>query len=218
MKAAYQLADTEYIVTLTDSGQWMHSPGTDFLFAYIEDDWSTDLKTQVTAAFVKALSMSSAIKQAVLATSGQAVENGLYLLDQASMTKAMNSIPGMGETAVKEQEESGSGTAVSINKQFFTAILAGLTGNVEPILDYLTQGMADVQAQTSKSTVTDKFGTVIGLVSVMPVLNVVTTTFKYAYSSAETSHWFVSVMCGSSEHYSYDYSYTAVDYNYAPPS
>lgn len=208
------LTERDYIVTLTDTGQWMHAPGTDFLFAYIADDWSPALKGAVSQAFTKALSMSSVIKKAVLETSGQQVENGLYLLDQATMTTAMNSIDGMGETNVDRNSESGNGTAASINAEFFAAVLAGLGGDVAPMMTYLTQEMGNVQAQTSQSQVTSSFGTVIGLISVMPVLDVVTTTFQYAFSSATTAEWFVKVNCGSVEHYSYDYSYTVVNYNY----
>lgn len=207
-----------YMVTMTDSGQWLHAPGSDFLFAYIEDSWSQTLKDAVSQAFVDALQMSNVIKKAVLDTSGQEVVNGLYLLDQSAMTTAMNSIPGMGETSVDQHEESGDGTAVSINAQFFAAILAGLGGDVAPILGYLNQEMATVQAQTAKSTVTSDFGTVIGLVSVMPVLDVVVTAFQYAYSAAETANWFTSVTCGTEKHYSYDYKFTVVNYNYDPTS
>jgi hypothetical protein len=208
------LTDRDYIVTLTDAGQWMHAPGTDFLFAYIANDWSSELRNAVAMAFTKALTMSSVIKQAVLDTSGQSVVKGLYLLDQAAMTTAMNSIDGMGETAAETNHESGQGTAVSINAEFFAAVLAGLSGDVGPILSYLTQEMGDLQAQTRQSGVADNFGTVIGLISVMPVLNVITTTFQYAFSSSATAEWFVKVNCGSVEHYSYDYNYTVVSYNY----
>lgn len=212
------LTDRDYIVTMTDAGQWMHAPGTDFLFAYLENDWAPDVKTQVTNAFTAALGMSSTIKKAVLDTAGQKVVNGLYLLDQSSMTTAMNSIDGMGETSVDSNHQSGQGTALEINQEFFTSILAGLTGDVAPLMTYLTQEMGNVQAQTKQEGVTDNFGTVIGLISVMPILNVVTTTFQYAFSSTATSEWFVKVNCGSVEYYSYDYSYTVVNYNYVKPS
>lgn len=203
-----------YNVTITDSGKWLNAPGSDFLFAFLQDDWDTVVKAKVTSAFETALGMSSTIKAAVKETSGQDVVNGLYLLNHAAMTKAMNSIDGMGETSTEQKHEQGDGTAVEINKQFFAAVLAGLEGNVTPLLTYLTEEMGDVQAQTKKSTVTDNFGTVIGLVSLMPVLDVPVTTFQYVYSTEATSSWFVKVNCGSTEHYSYDYSYTVVNYNY----
>lgn len=205
-----------YSVVVTDTGSWMHAPGSDFLFAYIDDSWNVQVKAAVTSAFQKALGMSSTIKQAVLKTSGQQIVNGLYLLNQSDMTDAMNSIDGMGETSVDQNSESGSGTAASINQEFFTAVLAGLGGDVEPLLAYLQNEMQNLQAQTQQSTVTENFGTVVGLVSVMPELEVVETTFQYLYSSAATSQWFVEVTCGGSEHYSYDYSYTIVNYNYDP--
>jgi uncharacterized coiled-coil protein SlyX len=203
-----------YEVTLTDSGRWLHAPGSDFVFAYVDNSWSQAVKYAVAEAFETALGMSSTIKQAVKTTSGQDVVKGLYLLDQTAMTAAMNSIDGMGETSVDQQSKSGRGTAVSINKEFFTAVLAGLNGDVDPLMSYLTEKMHDLQAQVQKSTVTENFGTVFGLISVMPELGVVVTSFQYVFSSAETSDWFVKVVSGSVENYSYDYSYTVVNYNY----
>jgi hypothetical protein len=207
-----------YEVTLTESGEWFHAEGSDFLFAYVDNSWPEVLKKQVGDAFKQALEVSSLIKKAVLDTSGQKVENGLYLLDQNGMTAAMNAIPGMGETSVDSNEESGSGTAVSINAQFFTSILAGLSGDVAPILGYLNNEMGGLQAQTQQSEVTSTFGTVIGLVSAIEELEDVVTTFEYAFSSAQTAEWFTSVPCGSEHDYSYDYKYQVVRYNYLPPS
>lgn len=207
-----------YLVTMTDQGKWLHAPSSDFLFAYIENDWPKDVVADVTKAFETALGMSSTIKAAVKNTSGQEVVNGLYLLDQAAMTTAMNSIDGMAETTADQNTQQGSGTAASINGEFFAAVLGGLSGDVAPMLTYLTTEMGDVQAQTKQSTVTENFGTIIGMISVMPVLNVVVTSFQYVYSTSEVSTWFVSVPCGSVEHQSYDYSYTVVNYNYVAPS
>jgi hypothetical protein len=207
-----------YIVTLTDSGKWMHAPGSDFLFAFVDDSWAAPVKDAVASAFESALGMSSIIKTAVKTTSGQDVVNGLYLLDQVAMTKAMNSIDGMGETTVDQKTETGEGTTVTINGQFFQAVLAGLGGDVTPMLTYLQQEMGDIQAQTKQSTVTETFGTVIGLISVMPVLNVVVTSFQYVYSSSQTAAWFVQLNTGSAQHYSYDYSFTVVNYNYVQPT
>ena len=204
-----------YLVTLTETGKWLHAPGSDFLFAYLENNWPESVQNAVTQAYEDALSMSSVIKASVKNTSGQDVVNGLYLLNQPAMTEAMNAIDGMGQTDVNSFNESGSGTAVSINGEFFAAILGGLGGDVAPLLTYLTTEMGDVQAQ---SPVTQAFGTVIGMISVMPVLNVPVTTFQYVYSDSQTGKWFVKVNCGSSEHYSYDYSYTVVAYNYVKPS
>ncbi len=212
-----QLNKGKYSAVLTDDGTWFHANGSDFLFTFIKNDWPDSLKESAREAFEDALTIPSAIKTAVKKTSGDTVVNGLYLLDHQAMTKAMNSIDGMGQTAVNQKSESGSGTAVTINQQFFNAILGGLGGDVSPMLDYLTKEMGDVQAETKRSTVTQNFGTVIGLISVVEVLNVVVTSFQYVFSSQETSSWFVKVNCGSAEHYSYNYSFTNVTYNYANP-
>lgn len=205
-----------YHVIVGDKGSWLHAPGSDFLFAYLDKDWDATTKQNVTKAFESALEMSTTIKAAVKTTSGDDVVNGLYLLNQAAMTKSMNSIDGMGMTSADNQEKQGSGTAVSINLEFFAAILGGLSGDVEPMLSYLTSQMGDVQAETKKSSVTESFGIVVGLISVMPILNTPITSFQYVFSSSKTSKWFVKTICGTAKHYAYDYKYTVVDYNYDP--
>ena len=206
-----------YHVTLTEQGSWLHAPGSDFLFAYLQNDWPQTVIADMRAAFESALVMSSSIKAAVKTTSGQDVVNGLYLLNQAAMTTAMNSIDGMGETGVNTSSQQGSGTAVTINGQFFAAILGGLGGDVAPLLTYLTTEMGDVQAQTKQSSVTESFGTVIGMISLMPVFNVPVVTFQYVFSSSEVSKWYIGLNCASIDYQSYNYSYTVVEYNYVAP-
>jgi hypothetical protein len=205
-----------YMVTVTDDGSWLHAPGSDFVFAFISKEWDSETQKQMTEAFKKALQLTTIIKAAVKKTAGQDVVNGLYLLDQPAMTEAMNSIDGMGMTGADQKHDQGSGTAVSITQEFFGAVLAGLSGDVAPMLQYLTQEMGNLQAQIKESTVTSSFGTVMGLISLMPELNVPVTTFEYVYSSSTTAEWIVQVNCGSVQHYSYDYSYTVVDYSYGP--
>jgi len=168
------------------------------------------------AAFDNALGMYPIIKAKVKETAGQDVVNGLYMADHAQMTAALNNIHGMAETAVIQDHKQGSGTAVSITGEFFGAVLAGLAGDVAPLSDFITQSMAKLQAQTRKSHVTKNFGTVIGLVSLMPELNVPVTTFRYVYSSSKTAQWMTSILCFSTENYSYDYNYEVVDYIYDP--
>jgi hypothetical protein len=172
------MTDLTYRVTSTDAGDWLHPAGSDFLFAYIDSKWSSEEKIAVASAFKTGLTLPNKIKKAVLDTSGQDVVKGLYLLDQLAMTEAMNSIDGMGMTNASQEHESGEGTAVSINAEFFKAILGGLSGDVGPLMNYLTSEMGDLQAQTQKSDVTGCFGTVIGTVSLMPELDVVTTDFS----------------------------------------
>ncbi len=211
-------AQAPFLMTNTQStGSWMHAPGSTFVFAYLYDNWSQQVKQDMAAAFSDALAMSETIKNAVKDTSGQDVVDGLYLLDQEAMTKAMNSIPGMGMTGAKQGGASGRGTATKINGEFFATVLAGLGGDVAPILEYLNDSMAKVQAQTRQSTVKKDFGTVMGMVSLMPILNVPVTTFSYVYSGSETKSFFVSTICGSHEEYSYDYKYTNAVYNYNKP-
>jgi hypothetical protein len=207
-----------YQVRVTDTGSWLHAPSSDFLFAYLDNSLDPPTKASLTTAFQNALKMSSIIKQAVVNTSGQAALNGLYLLNKDEMTVAMNSIDGMGETMASNGGNSGSGVAVEINKEFFTGILGGLGGDVTPMMTYLNDQMSKVQAQTKQSTVTEDFGVIIGLISLMPVLNVPVTTFKYVFSSSEVSSWFVNLICTDVEGHSYSYTYTDVDYNYVAPT
>ncbi|WP_452221304.1 hypothetical protein [Lacinutrix salivirga] len=213
-----QVEPLSYKVLVTEKGSWLHPAGSNFLFAYIDKTWDANTVAAVKKAYEDALLMSSKIKKAVLDTSGQTVVNGLYLLDRTAMTKAMNHVDGMGETSVDEHEKNGSGTAVSITKEFFKVILGGLGGDLEPMLSYLTTQMGEVQAQTRKTHITNAFGITVGLISIMPVLDVPVVTFQYAYSSQETSEWFTKVLCVETDHYDYDYKFTVVNYNYNKPA
>lgn len=205
-----------YQVTVTDDGQWLHAPGSNFAFAYLGKTWDSDTHKVMTTAFQDALRMSSTIKDKVKAIDGgPGIAKGVYLINEAAMTQAMNSIDGMGETTANDKSNSGKQTIVEINKEFFAAILAGLTGDITPMLDFLTKEMGNLQAQVKEETVTDVFGTVIALISLMPELNVPVTTFQYVFSSSTTASWFVSLWpCTTVEKHSYDYKYRIVEYNY----
>lgn len=210
---------TYFVKVMQDESQWLHSAGSDFLFAYLDPKtMSADTIKAVTKAFTDALQMSNKIKAAVLSTSGQTVVDGLYLLDQTAMTKAMNTIDGMGMTSANTKENSGSGSAVSISNEFFSDILTGVGGDVTPMQDYLKASMGKVIAQVATQDITTDFGIVIGLISVMPVLNVPTTTFMYAHTTSETKTWITKILCGSEEKNSYDYTYEVVNYNYVKPT
>ena len=206
-----------YNVFLTSTGQWMHAPSSNFLFAYIDNSWSAADKTAVAQAFKDALQMSTKIKNAVKATSGQDVVNGLYLLDQPAMTKAMNSIDGMGMTSAVKSHQAGSSTAVGITQEFFNSVLGGLGGDVAPMLKYLTTQMGDIQVEVKKNTSSKTFGIVIGLISLMPGLGIPITSFQYVYSSQATSSWFTKILCSSAEKHTYQYEYVVTNYNYNTP-
>jgi hypothetical protein len=212
------MTTTTYLVTQTDDGDWLHPAGSDFLFAFIDKSWPDDVKLSVRGAFTQALQMPNMIKAEVKATSGQEVLNGLYLLNQKAMTEAMNNVEGMAETTVDQQSKSGREVTATINAEFFAAVLAGMSGDIAPLMDYLTKSMGDLQAQVRDSTVTADFGTVIGTVSVEPELGVPTIVFRYVFSDTKTSDWFVSVPCGSAEKHEYNYSFTVVDYLYVKPA
>jgi hypothetical protein len=203
------------MVTVTDAGRWLHAPGTDFLFAYRDQSWDPGVTAAMVQAFQSALPISSRIKTAVHERSGYEVINGLYLLNQLEMILAMNTINGMGVYSVDQKTASGAGTAATITRAFFQAVLADLGGDIAPMLPYLTVQMGAIQAQVKQSMVTEAFGTMIGVVSLMPVLNVPVTTFRYVYSTRETSTWFGTVNCGGVERYSYDYPYTVINFEYS---
>lgn len=207
-----------YLVTTTDDGQWLHAPSSDFVFAYVANDWTTDQKSAVTEAFKQALTMPGQIKKSIEGTGGKPPQNGLYILDQTAMTKAMVAIDGMGEVKADTSTNSGSKTAVDINMEFFTSVLAGLGGDVAPMLDYLNKSMQTFQAELSQNNDVQQFGTVFGLVSLMDVLDVAVTGFTYAYSSSDTKTLVVSANCGSATKIDYSYSYTVVDYVYEAPT
>lgn len=191
----------------------MHAPSTDYTFAYILNNLPDAQKEALATAFQDALAMSSKIKEAVKQTSGQQVVNGVYVEDQEAMTKAMNSIEGMGMTGANQKQQSGNGTPTEMINAFFQSILGGLGGDVTPMNQYLTSQMASQQT-TSKGISSNNFGTVMGLVSLMPVLDIPVTTFIYAYIAGESKTWFEHVHCHDEKRQSYNYTYTAVRYNY----
>jgi hypothetical protein len=207
-----------YHVTTTDDGQWLHAPSSDFVFAYVANDWTADQKTAVTEAFKQALTMPNQIKKSIEGTGGKPPQNGLYILDQTAMTKAMVAIDGMGEVKAETSKNSGTKTAVDINLEFFTSVLAGLGGDVAPMFDYLNKSMQSFQAELSQNDDLQQFGTVFGLVSLMDVLDVAVTGFTYAYSSSDTKSLVVKANCGSVTKIEYSYSYTVVDYVYEAPT
>ena len=216
IRAASCCREPSYLVTLTDSGKWLHAPGPDFLFAYLETGWPADVQAAITDAFEAALGLRATIKDAVAATSGVDVSNGLYVLDHESMTKAFHSIDGMALTTVKGYEESGTGSGISISKEFFADVLEALGGDVTPMLRSLTLGMAGVQARCRECSIRDSFGILVGMVLPMPVLNVPVTTFHYVFSPPAVASWFTGVNCKRGEPEAYDYSYTVAAYNYDP--
>ena len=107
-----------YLVTVTEDGDWLHPAGSDFLFAFIDKSLPDDVKLSMREAYKEALQLPNLIKAQVKATASQDVVNGLYLLDQPAMTKAMNNVSGMAETAVDQQSKSGKDVSVGINAEF----------------------------------------------------------------------------------------------------
>jgi len=205
-----------YLATVSDSGTWINSQGTDFLFAFVEEGWDSTFKTQIGVAFETALNIPNLIKKAVLDTSGQTVVDGLYLQNQPAMTKAMNSIKGMAMTTADTSGNSGTNTAVQINLEFFAQVLAGLEGDISSISSYLTNSMATFQTQLSNTSSTDNFGTIIGLVSGLPELGVITTSFQYVFANGSEQTFVVKSNCHSSQQETYNYNYTNVTYVYDP--
>lgn len=38
---------SEYVMVSADGGTWLHAPGSDFLFAFLLDDWDNQTKSDV---------------------------------------------------------------------------------------------------------------------------------------------------------------------------
>lgn len=206
-----------YMVTSTRSGDWYYAANNNFTFTYVEK--SEPSASDIVEAFKETLSLSGTIKDAAAASSGRPVVDGLYLVDANSMATVMNSIPGMGQTGTKPKTQKGEGTAEKINEEFFTAAMGGLGGGVSPIQYYLDAAMRKIQEQIKKNKLpVDSFGTLIGIVSTVPLLRVIVTTFHYIVCSAETAETITKFICGSPEAYSYDFTYTITSYNYSKSS
>ncbi len=212
------IINTPQRVLTTSSGSWLHAPSSDFIFAYEPANMSASDKKALGKAFSDALPMSSKIKAAVKKTSSQDVVNGLYLLDQKAMTKAMNSIDGMGMTAAAKKHMAGDEKAEGITQDFFNSVLGALGGDVAPMLKYLQTQLGDVQAQKKKETTETTFGIVVGLISLMPGLGIPVTSFQYVFLDKSQSTEFEKILCFSSTSYTYKVDYTVANYNYILPT
>ncbi|MFW0739800.1 hypothetical protein [Flavobacterium sp. T12S277] len=157
---------------VTNDGTWIHTEGNDYIFYYKLDIWSEEQNRIMGNAFLRALQVPNKIKDAVLATSGQQVVDGLYTLDQPAMVKALNSIRGMSQTNVVQRTLIGNGTIQQANEQLFNDILSGVGGSVNPMRDYLNRAMAATQAAAAGNTTAQNLGTTITLLSLVPGLNI----------------------------------------------
>jgi hypothetical protein len=209
--------EVSFLTAQDANGTWLHSQGSDFVFGFLKNDWNSNFRGKVGTAFSNAQPVANIIKEAVKTTSGETIVNGLYLLDQTAMVKAMNSVPGMAQIAVNQKSLTGSGTSADLNNSFFQAILGGLGGAVTPMQNYLNSQMAGFQSDLKKSSVKTDFGTLIGFISGVEPFDTVTTNFTFAYTSANNANTVEKVKCGHDKtHYSWDINYTVVRFIYTP--
>jgi hypothetical protein len=203
---------------VTNDGTWIHTEGNDYIFYYKLDMWTPEQNQIMGQAFLRALQVPNKIKDAVLATSGQKVVDGLYTLDQPAMVKALNSIRGMSQTNVVQRTLIGNGTIQQANEQLFNDILSGVGGSVNPMRDYLNRAMAATQAAAASNTTAQNLGTTITLLSLVPGLNIPTTSVVYAVSKASSAAVLIKHKCSSdSTKFSYNVDYTKVGYSYVEP-
>ena len=122
----------------TDSGRWLHLKGPDFLFAYVDNNWSAPLQAAVKLAFDIAVGEVRRIQERVRHASGYVVENGLYLMSWQDMTKALEGLPGVVAPWPNENRRSYSGrTGAQMILDIFKQFLDGLGGPIDPIERYL---------------------------------------------------------------------------------
>jgi hypothetical protein len=208
-----------YCVTPTKSGKWLHSCNANFLFAFISNKLSDREKAQLTETFEATLTLLPAIKNAVVDTVGKdALVDNLYFIDKNAMTKAMNSIPGMGMTSVDQSSKKADGTLISINLAFFSDILANLGGEVEPMQNYLFNEMKAVQSDAKRYGQAEYNGIVIGVISQMPIIGTQIISFQYIFVASKTKETFGTITCIKTDIYQFDYDYTRVSYNYNSPA
>ncbi|WP_175970491.1 hypothetical protein [Burkholderia sp. BCC0322] len=205
-----------YWEVITDDGVWKHAEGSDYIFSFVPNSWTDAEKKVGYEAFKAALEVPNKIKEAVKATSGTVVEEGVYIDDPDVMVKALNSIDGMAQTGDTSGEQQGDDYVADITTGFFQVILDGLGGDVTAMETYLTTQMGDFQMQLDKEHDFHHFGSVIGMVSVDTDFDVAVTTFKYVYSDLSTAAWVEQLSCSSQSKFSYDYKYEVIDFLYEP--
>ncbi|MBN2069011.1 MAG: hypothetical protein JW739_05175 [Opitutales bacterium] len=205
---------TEYFKFSTESGVWLHGPDSNLAFAFIQNSWSEETKENMEKAFVKCTELFPVIIDEVEKTTESPVVNGLYLLNKDQMIKVMNSIQGMGQTSAQNQEFDGYANATTICKLFFNDLLSNLGGDVTPMMNYLVEQMRIVQEQAEEATIDNDFGILVGIASLMPVLEMPITTFVYISTQSESKSWFVSLSCLNPKKVKFSIKTTVVKWNY----
>lgn len=202
-----------------NDGTWIHTQGSDYIFYYRFDSWNEEQQKIMREAFIRGMQVPNKIKDAVRATSGGEVVNGLYTLNTEAMIRALNTIPGMSQTNAIKRQLIGNGTVQDANAQLFNDILSGVGGTVNPMRDYLNRAMAATQATAAGNTSAQHLGTTITLLSLVPGLNIPLTSVVYAVSTATSAAVLVKHKCSNNTtRFSYNVDYTKVGYLYQEPA
>jgi hypothetical protein len=198
------------------SGTWKHAMSGSFVFYFEQYGWTTNQKQIMAKAFKEALGIPNLIKQAVLDTSGQDVVNGVYTQDKSAMVKAMNSIHGMSQTSSSTSNLSGSGTITDANQQLFNRMLAGIGGDVSPMMTYLNSEMSIYQ-QTAAGMPTSPqyFGISMAVLSLVEVFDTPVTSALYTFTKADSAATLIEHSCESpTTEFSWNLDYEIVKFLY----
>jgi hypothetical protein len=200
----------------TNNGYWLYSSDIKFCFAYIDDKYSENQVKIIKEAFGKMPDYFEMINEKIpdTNTKGSNTIRDFYLLDDKAISKIMSSIKGMGQVSIQNVKFSGESTAQNICKTFFANVLEKLGGDISSISSILLNGMNSIQNQVKETTVKNAFGILIGIVSLMPGMDIVVISFYYIYVSVDYKKWFISLNCSSPNTVKYSLSYKIIAYNY----
>ena len=234
------MTDQQYEKISTAAGKWLYAARPDFAFAFLKNEWDEDSTESMIATFETVVRLLASIKEVVKRTSGDhCVVDELYLLDSATMTAAMNSIPGMGQTSVTRNTQSSDKPPKTIDQHHFLAILQKLGGNPDPVMPLIRDKLASIQARLERvredadaskqgtSNVNDirppeieapvfkeAFGIVAGTASLMEQLNIPTITFEYVCTSISHTSRSDGVDFTSVGKPAYEYTHSFTRFNF----
>merc|ERR1712137_316781 len=169
-----------------EKGTWLYATTNDFAYAYLYPNWPAKFQEEITEAYKTLLTVFDSIKAAVKTATGNEVSYSFYLGSSADIVGAIDSIPGLAQSSDKPVTVSGTGSAVAITVDFMSKQLVPLAPATDPPSSYIFNRylatMMQFQEQLEASADGQEFGTLIGFVSGIPALNVITYTFKYIYA------------------------------------
>jgi hypothetical protein len=137
-----------------DNGTWETGSDGTFIFTYVKKEWPPKIQNALVTKLLEATAIPSALGNLILEADPERQWDGSnYLCHENDMRKALVKL-GFGMTNSVKETMSFDGTATTMTTEYFSAILATLTGDVSKIQNYLMAGMNTFQSMTKQESKT----------------------------------------------------------------